>query len=441
MKNIIILGGGESGVGAAILAKKNGYKVFVSDKGIIREQYKLELIENKIEFEETKHTSERLMHATEVIKSPGIPDKVAIVQSFIEKGIPVISDIEFASRYTNAKIIAITGSNGKTTSTNLIYHILKTAGYNVGIGGNVGYSFARLVAFNDFDFFVLELSSFQLDGILEFKPNVAILLNITPDHLDRYDYNFDNYVQSKFRIIKNLGSEDLFIYNGDDKSIINFLKDTKVQAETITVTEGFYKNGHLVLNDQIRFDMENCALKGDHNRFNAICAIHASTSLGVKENFIQTALDTFNNDPHRLENLGVLNGVEFINDSKATNVDAVFYALKAMEKPIVWIAGGIDKGNDYGQLLELVESKVVAIVCLGLDNKRIIEYFSPFVKIIEETRTAKEAVKLAYSYAEKGSVVLLSPACSSFDLFENYKKRGEEFTIEVNNLIINNQCH
>ncbi len=417
---IVVLGGGESGVGAALLAKKMNYEVFLSDYGGIKENFKYELETNAIPYEENKHTFEKLTEAIEVIKSPGIPEHTSIIRAIKQRGIPVISEIEFASRHTDAKIIGITGSNGKTTTTKLTYHLLNTAGLSVGIGGNVGRSFARILTEKLREIYVLELSSFQLDGIQHFRPDVAILLNITPDHLDRYDYKMENYVQSKFRIAMNLKEEDLFIINSK-------LVQLAVGNRQVAVSDELnLNNSHLKVGDS-EFDMSHFVLKGSHNYFNATCAILVAKEFGLKDNVIQEGLNTFESVPHRLELVTQIKGVDYINDSKATNVDSVYYALEAMEKPIVWIAGGLDKGNDYTKIEKLVEDKVKALICLGVDNQKLIETFSAIVKVIEETKSAEEAVERATIYAEKGDVVLLSPACSSFDLFENYENRGELF--------------
>ena len=431
--NVVILGAGESGVGAALLAKQLKYKVFVSDKGSITEKYKQELIKNNIPFEENKHSEKKIFEASEIIKSPGIPDKVDLIHRLKDSGIPVISEIEFASKHTNAIIVAITGSNGKTTTTNLTYHLLKSANLDVAVGGNVGYSFARLLTEELHQYYVLELSSFQLDGIRKFKPEISILLNITPDHLDRYEYKMENYIASKFRVQMNQSAEDHFIFNGRDENILSFFKNEKPKANLIEVND-VTMDGKTLIVDHHRFDMSGSSLKGWHNMFNATCAIKAAFQLGAKKEDIQKGLNTFINAPHRLESVCITNGVEYINDSKATNVDAIYYALDAMTKPIIWIAGGTDKGNDYEPVLKLVESKVKAIVCLGLDNSKILEVFSPIVKIIEETQSAKEAVERANIYAESGDVVLLSPACASFDLFKNYEDRGDQFKEAARNI-------
>lgn len=425
----MILGAGESGVGAAILGKKQGYEVFVSDKSDIKDHFKAELDAAGITYESGQHTEGVILAADEIVKSPGIPDKVDLIKKAKEKGIPVISEIEFGYRYCTGKIIAITGSNGKTTTTNLTYHLLKTAGLDVVVGGNIGYSFARLVANEPHTYYVLEMSSFQLDGIKTFRPGIAILTNITPDHLDRYDYKMENYVASKFRIAMNQGATDIFIYNADDVEIQNFMQGKSFNLKKIPI--GMYFEG-----DQLRgvFDMTKTRLKGPHNYFNASCAIEAAKTVGITEGVIQEGLETFVNAPHRLEFVAEVSGVEYINDSKATNVDSVFWALKAMTKPTVLILGGLDKGNDYSQIEEMVREKVKAIVCMGVDNAKIMEYFFTIVKNIDESKSAQEAVSVAAKFAETGDVVLLSPACASFDLFKNYEDRGEQFKKAVMDL-------
>ncbi|MFT7603289.1 MAG: UDP-N-acetylmuramoylalanine--D-glutamate ligase [Saprospiraceae bacterium] len=427
---VVILGAGESGVGAALLAKQLKYEVFVSDRGSIKEKYKQELIENNIPFEENKHSEKKIFEASEIIKSPGIPDKVDLIHRLKDAGIPVISEIEFAGKHTNATIVAITGSNGKTTTTNLTYHLLQSAGLDAALGGNVGYSFARLLTEELHQYYVLELSSFQLDGIKAFRPDISMLLNISPDHLDRYEYKMENYVASKFRVMMNQRAEDHFIFNAKDENILSFLKNEKLKVNLIEVDDVKTTNEKLIVN-QFDFDLSQTSLKGRHNLFNATCAIKAAILLGVEKKAIQLGLNSFVNAPHRLESVCTTNNVEYINDSKATNVDAVYFALDAMTKPIVWIVGGTDKGNDYGPILDLVESKVKAIVCLGLDNTKILEVFTPIVKNIEETKSANEAVAIASTYAESGDVVLLSPACASFDLFKNYEDRGDQFKSAV----------
>ena len=424
--NTVILGAGESGVGAAILARQLGHDVFVSDKGSIKEKYKKELRNKGIPYEEGQHSEERIFQANTVVKSPGIPDTVPLVIRLREKGIPVISEIEFAYPYTNAYLIGITGSNGKTTTTMLTFHLLKEAGWNVGLAGNVGFSFARSVAEQSFDYYVLELSSFQLDGIDGFRPNIAILLNITPDHLDRYGYDFENYIQSKFRISKNLELGDLFLYNGDDQAVLSHLHLVPEKVERMEIKEERIQHHALQLPDA-RFDMQNTALRGRHNYLNALFAICALRHLGVADEAIRSGLTSFVPVAHRLEPVAILKGVSYINDSKATNVDAVFYALQAMDKPIVWIVGGKDKGNDYDPLLSLVREKVKAIVCMGVDNRKLMETFSGLAIQLVEAGSAQEAVSAASELAEEGDVVLLSPACASFDLFRNYEDRGDQF--------------
>ena len=427
---IAILGAGESGVGAALLAQKLGYEVLVSDGGTIKDNFRQELIDKGIPYEESKHTWTSIFDADVIIKSPGIPDGLPPILKLRQSGKEVISEIEFAGRYTAATIIGITGSNGKTTTARLTYHLFKTAGLNVALGGNVGTSFARNITEKKYDYHVLELSSFQLDGIAHLRPNVAILLNITPDHLDRYEYKMENYVRSKFRIAMNQQPEDVFILNADNPEMQNYLKDKHLAPRVIQVTSHFEDTRFLEVDGAV-FDMSGCELKGQHNFFNAACAIHAAKLAGIGDEAIQQGLNTFVNTPHRLELVASVKGVEYINDSKATNVDSVFYALQAMVKPIVWIAGGTDKGNDYGPIEALVGQKVKALICLGVDNSKLQSVFSPLVKNIEEVKSAKEAVERAATYAESGDVVLLSPACASFDLFKNYEDRGEQFKAAV----------
>ncbi|MDP2386145.1 MAG: UDP-N-acetylmuramoyl-L-alanine--D-glutamate ligase [Bacteroidota bacterium] len=438
-KRIVILGSGESGVGAAVLAQAKGFDVFVSDKGAIKEKYKKQLNEYNIPFEELQHTEEKILNADEIIKSPGIPDKVELIKKLRAKNIPVISEIEFAGRYTSAKKICITGSNGKTTTTLLTHHILSKAGYNVGLGGNVGKSFAMQVAKENYDYYVLELSSFQLDDMFDFKADVAVLLNITPDHLDRYDYKFENYVDSKFRVVQNQTTEDAFIYCTDDVVITEHMEKHPVGGKLYPFSikkqldgEAAYLNekNELIINinqTQINMTIEQLALQGKHNVYNAMAAGIASRIVEVRKDAVRESLTDFVNAEHRLEFVATINGIEFINDSKATNVNSAWYALETMDKPVVWIAGGTDKGNDYTQLLDLVKGKVKAIVCLGLDNQKLIETFGSLVETIVEAKTAKEAVALSYQIGKKGDAVLLSPACASFDLFENYEDRGMQF--------------
>ena len=443
---MVILGSGESGVGSAILAKQKGYEVFVSDKGAIKEKYKTPLQENNISFEEGKHSEELILNATEVVKSPGIPEKADMVQKLKAKNIPVISEIEFAGRYTNAKKICITGSNGKTTTTMLTYHILKKAGYNVGLGGNVGKSFAYQVATEKFDYYVLELSSFQLDDMYKFKADVAVLLNITPDHLDRYDYKFENYTKSKFRITQNQTSQDAFVYCDDDQVMAEFMKSHEIKAEKVPFSikhevkgDGAYLNeNQLTLKyknqNPLIMTIEQLALQGKHNVYNSMAASLAARIVDVRKEIIRESLQDFQNVEHRLEFVASINGIEFINDSKATNVNSTWYALESMEKPTVWIVGGQDKGNDYNELAEIVKGKVKAIVCLGVDNKKIIKAFEGLVETIVETKSAQEAVAASYKLAKKGEAVLLSPACASFDLFQNYEDRGMQFKAAVRGL-------
>lgn len=442
--NLVVLGAGESGVGTAILGKQKGYEVFVSDKGAISTKYKEVLLHNNIDFEEGKHTQAKIFEANVVMKSPGIPDKVSLIQELIEKGIPVISEIEFASKYTSGVVVGITGSNGKTTTTMLLNHTLQKAGLNVGMGGNIGKSFAQQVAEDNFNIHVLELSSFQLDGIVNFAPHIAIITNITPDHLDRYHYKFENYINSKFKITENQTENDFLIYDADDEVITNWLKVNKVKATLLPFSiekeleQGAYiKDNNIV----IKYKTENkimsistLALKGKHNAKNAMAAAMASSLLKVRSNTIRESLEDFEGAEHRLEEVLKINGVQYINDSKATNVNATFYALDSMKNPTVWIVGGVDKGNDYLDLMPLVREKVKAIICLGVENQKIIQTFNNVVDLIVETAGAEEAVKVAYKIAEKGDTVLLSPACASFDLFDNYEDRGNKFKQAVRQL-------
>lgn len=426
--NIAILGAGESGVGAAILALQKGHEVFVSDKGQIKEQYKTELNQQGIAFEEGSHDHDRILAADLIIKSPGIPDKAPLLQEIFQKGLPVISEIEFAARYTQHFTIGITGSNGKTTTTNLIYHLLAKAGLDVAMGGNVGKSFARIVAERDFAYYVLELSSFQLEGIQEYRPDISMILNITPDHLDRYAYKMDNYVRSKFRIARNQQSNNLLLLNGDDPNIEEFRTQSGLilQARVEEIQQSQLQN-QLVKIDNQYFNLKTTNLRGPHNAFNAACALRAALALGAQVATLQAALETFTPPPHRLEQVAVIEGITYINDSKATNVDSVYYALQAMNTPTVWIVGGQDKGNDYAPLLELVRQKVKAIVCMGLDNEKIRRFFGPLHIPIAETKSALAAVQKSKEWAASGDTVLLSPACASFDLFNNYEDRGEQF--------------
>ena len=431
MKHIVVLGAGESGVGAALLAKKQGLEVFVSDFGTIADNYKKELSEHGIAFEEGKHTVEQLMSCDTVIKSPGIPDKTPVIQQLKEAGKRIISEIEFGALYYKGKTIAITGSNGKTTTSGLMYHVLKNARLDIALGGNYGKSFARIVAESQPAYMVIEVSSFQLDDVDTFRPDIAVLLNITPDHLDRYDYALAKYAEAKFRIARNQQPEDFFIYNEDDQEISKMLKVSALRATCIGIHKDQYINGIASLDGQGNFEV---SLKGKHNLFNAMCVVAACRKLGLSEREIALGLQSFVNVPHRLESCGVIAGVEFINDSKATNVDAVFYGLEAMEKPVVWIAGGTDKGNEYDVLVPLVREKVNALICLGVDNEKLKTFFKPYIATIAETTNVSEAVEMGLSFSEQGDAVLLSPACASFDLFSNYMDRGDQFKAAVADL-------
>lgn len=444
MKRLVVLGGGESGVGTAILGKQKGYDVFVSDKGKIKEKYKEVLLTNKINFEELQHTESKIFNATVVMKSPGIPDTVKIIRDLISREIKVISEIEFAATYTNATIVGITGSNGKTTTTMLTHHILNRAGLHVGVGGNIGDSFAQQVAEESYDTYVLELSSFQLDGIENFRPHIAMIVNITPDHLDRYEYDFEKYIASKFKITKNQTADDFLIYDADDEVICNWIEKNTIKAKLVPFSiEKELEYGAYLQEDKIiikfnseeyMMDVSKLKIQGKHNKKNAMAAIMASKLLKVRNQDIAESLEDFEGAEHRLEKVLKVNGVSYINDSKATNINATFYALECMDNPTVWIVGGVDKGNDYGELMALVREKVKGIVCLGLDNQKIIETFGNVVDIIVETAGAEEAVKVAAKIANKGDAVLLSPACASFDLFENYEDRGIKFKEAVRSL-------
>jgi len=444
MPRLVVLGGGESGVGTAILGKKKGYDVFVSDFGKIKENYREVLIINGIQWEDEQHTEALILNADVVMKSPGIPDKAPIIKKLVEKNIPVISEIEFASQFTNAITIGITGSNGKTTTTSLTYHILKQAGLNVGLGGNIGKSFAWQVADENYDVYVLELSSFQLDGIINYKPHIAIITNISPDHLDRYDYKYENYINSKFRITMNQTEEDYLIYDADDEAINEWLQNNKVKAQLIpfsiskSVKNGaFLNNNTMEINiNQEEFLMETSqiALEGKHNMKNAMAATSVAQLMKIRKQTIRESLSNFQGVEHRLEKVLKIQNVQYINDSKATNVNATFFALDSMTTPIVWIVGGVDKGNDYTELMALVHEKVKAIICLGVDNKKIIDAFGNVVDMMVEVDNMRDAVNTAKHIAEKGDTVLLSPACASFDLFQNYEDRGNQFKREVRNL-------
>ncbi len=441
---LVVLGGGESGVGTAILGKKKGYDVFVSDFGKIKENYKEVLILNKINFEDEKHSEDLIINADVVMKSPGIPDKSLIVKKLRELNIPVISEIEFASQYTSAITVGITGTNGKTTTTMLTYHLLKQAGLNVGIAGNIGKSFAWQVADNQYDFYVLELSSFQLDGVVNYKPHIAIITNISPDHLDRYNYNFEEYIAAKFRITMNQTEDNYLIYDADDETITDWLNKNKVKAKLVpfSLTKQFdfgaFENKNNIniniTNDPFVMLTSYLSLEGKHNVKNALAATSVAQLLKVRKKTIRESLSDFQGAEHRLEKVLKIQNVQYINDSKGTNINAAFYALDSVKAPTIWIVGGVDKGNDYEQLLPLVHEKVKAIICLGIDNKKIIDTFADIVDELVETTSMNEAVRFAYRLAEKGDVVLLSPACASFDLFESYEDRGRQFKEAVRNL-------
>jgi len=442
---LVILGGGESGVGTAILGQQKGYDVFVSDFGKIKENYKEVLSINGIAWEDEKHTEELILNADLVMKSPGIPEKAPIVKKLIEKEIPVISEIEFAVQFTDATTIGITGSNGKTTTTLLTYHLLKEAGLNVGLAGNIGKSFAWQVAENKHDIYVLELSSFQLDGIINYKPHIAIITNISPDHLDRYNYDYNLYIGSKFRITKNQTEADYLIYDNEDEAIQNWLKNNKIKANKVPFSlitkpenQGAFledNNINSTINKELfTMPINELALEGKHNIKNAMAATAVAQLLNIRKQTIRESLTNFQGVEHRLEKVLKIQGVQYINDSKATNVNSVFYALDSMTTPTVWIVGGVDKGNDYDELMPLVREKVKAIVCLGVDNTKIINAFNNVVDVMVETTSMSEAVQLAQRLAEKGDSVLLSPACASFDLFENYEDRGQQFKQAIFNL-------
>lgn len=443
MKRLVVLGGGESGVGTALLGKEKGYEVFVSDKGKIKEKYKEVLIHNEIEWEDQQHTEAKILNADVVMKSPGIPDKVPMVKALLEKGIPVISEIEFASQFTDATIIAITGSNGKTTTSMLTHHLLKQE-LNVGLAGNIGDSFAKQVLEHNYDNYVLEISSFQLDGCFSFNPKIAVITNIVPDHLDRYDYKFENYIASKFRIAQNQTKDDYLIYDADDEVISEYLKKHPIQSTllpfslTKTIENGAYLDNENIIitidNNKIIMPTKNIALEGKHNIKNAMAASTVSHLLKIRKQTIRESLENFQGVEHRLEQVLKINKVQYINDSKATNVNATYFALESMDAPTVWIVGGVDKGNDYTELFSFVNEKVKAIICLGVDNEKLMQSFGNMVDVIVETQFMSEAVKIAYKIAESGDNVLLSPACASFDLFENYEDRGRQFKEAVRNL-------
>lgn len=443
-KRAVILGAAESGVGAAILARKQGFDVFVSDLGTIKDKYKKELLERNFDFEEGQHTEAKILNADVVIKSPGIPEKAPLIKKLRSLAIPVISEIEFAGRYTSAKMICITGSNGKTTTTLLTYHMFQKAGLNVGLAGNVGQSMAWQVAEKDFDYYVIELSSFQLDGMYEFKADIAILLNITPDHLDRYDYKMQNYVDSKFRITQNQTANDVFIYCSDDPVLKEEMSKRTLNARCVPFTlgeppvegAGLIDKKMIINWEQNIFTMSilDIALQGSHNTYNSMAAGISGMAVNIRNEKIRESMADFKGVEHRLERFLKVHGIEFINDSKATNINSTWYALESMTQPTVWIVGGIDKGNDYSELFELVKMKVKAIVCLGTDNTKIVEAFKSFGLDIVETQSMEDAVRSAYYLAKNGDTVLLSPACASFDLFENYEDRGHQFKNVVRQL-------
>lgn len=443
-QRLVILGGGESGVGTAILGLEKGFEVFVSDFGKIKEKYKEVLINNGIEWEEEGHSEEKILSAAIVMKSPGIPDKAPIIKKLHEKGVKVISEIEFAAKFTKATIVGITGSNGKTTTASLTYELLKNGGLNVALGGNIGKSFAEQVSEEKYENFVLELSSFQLDGIETFAPHIAVLTNLSPDHLDRYDYKYENYIASKFRITMNQTSQDYFIYDADDAEIIKWLSQNPIKSQPLPFSTkkelkqgAFKRNNEIIItidNNQFTMPIATIGIQGEHNVKNAMAASTVATLLRIRKQTIRESLEGFQGVEHRLEKVLKINNVMYINDSKATNVNATFFALDSMENPTVWIVGGVDKGNDYTELLPLVNEKVKAIICLGVDNEKIISAFGNVVDTIIETDSMAMAVQVAYKLAERNNTVLLSPACASFDLFENYEDRGRQFKEAVRNL-------
>ncbi len=444
-KRLVILGAGESGVGTALLAKQKGYDVFVSDDNFIKDYYRDELKENEIEFEENQHTEEKILNADEVMKSPGIPEKNELIKNIRAKGLNVISEIEFAYRYKgNSKIIAITGSNGKTTTTALTYHICKTAGANCAMVGNIGYSFAKQVAVKPHDLYIAEISSFQLDDIKTFQPDVAVLTNITEDHLDRYEYKFENYIKSKFRIVMNQQQQNTFIYNLDDTVTVESINNYSIKSILAPITmskqlpQGAYlQNAKMHLkwkNEEMQMSISDFAIKGKHNQYNSMAASLAASAIDIRKEKIREALQTFESLEHRMETVATIKNVEFINDSKATNVNSTWYALESMEKPVILILGGVDKGNDYSLLIDMVKEKVKAIVCMGIEHRKIYEAFGDIVPLMVNTDNAKDAVQSAFHFASKGDVVLLSPACASFDLFKNYEDRGNQFKHAVKQL-------
>jgi UDP-N-acetylmuramoylalanine--D-glutamate ligase len=436
-KRLVILGAGESGFGTAVLGMKQGYEVFVSDGGKVKDVYRKQLHESKIEFEEGKHSEEKILNADLVMKSPGIPDKAEMVKKIRKQGIKIVSEIEFASWFTNAEIVGITGANGKTTTTALTYHLLKQGGMNVGLGGNIGKSFALQVANENHDYYVLEISSFQLDDIQTFRPNVAVLTNITPDHLDRYNYDLQNYVTSKFNITKFQTEKDFFIYCADDEITMKHISKYAAKAQKIPFsyeTEfaegGFTKNGNIIINhkqNQFTMSIQELGLSGRHNVYNSLAAGIVANVYGLRKEQIRESLSDFKSLEHRMESVAKVRNIEFINDSKATNVNSTWYALESMTKPIIWIAGGIDKGNDYSVLEPLVKKKVKGMICLGTDNTKLHSSFGKLVDILVNVTNMNDAVRMAYQLGNPGDCVLLSPACASFDLFENYEDRGRKF--------------
>ncbi|MDR3236478.1 MAG: UDP-N-acetylmuramoyl-L-alanine--D-glutamate ligase [Prevotellaceae bacterium] len=444
MKRIVVLGGGESGVGAAVLAKVKGFDVFLSDAGKLKDEYRNTLRQYAVDFEEGQHTESMILNADEIIKSPGIPDTAPLIVKIKTQHTPVISEIEFAGRYSKAKKICITGSNGKTTTTSIIYFLLKNAGLKVGLGGNIGKSFAYQVATEDFDYYVLEISSFQLDGMYDFKADIAVLLNITPDHLDRYDHNIQNYINSKFRITQNMLEDDCFIFCSDDEVTMAHLNKIVLKAQqlpfsqTEEITQGAFLDDDKLCtryrNSEFSMLLQELSLQGKHNVYNSMAAAVAGKVLKIKNEVIRESLMTFKGVEHRLEVVLKVRDVIYINDSKATNVNAAWYALESMKTKVVWIAGGTDKGNDYSELFDVVKEKVKAVICLGIDNEKLHSAFGNLVSVMIDVKSAEEAVKTAYTLANSGDTVLLSPACASFDLFMNYEDRGHQFKEAVRNL-------
>jgi len=445
MQKLVVLGAGESGVGAALLAKQQGWDVFVSDSGVVAEHFCKELDEANINWEVGKHSLDVIFSADEVVKSPGIPDTIPMIKQLHARQIPVISEIEFAGRYTDSKTICITGSNGKTTTTMLIHHLLKISGVSVEMAGNVGTSLARQIAEGKTpEWFVIELSSFQLDGMYNFKADIAVLLNITPDHLDRYDYTMKKYINSKFRILQNQTEDDVFVYCQDDELIVSELRSRILRAEVVPFTQSdILKQGAYSTTDEMIINYndetmsilsQELSLQGKHNLYNSMAAGIVAKVLKIRKKLIRESLSSFKGVAHRLEKVISIRGIEFVNDSKATNINSTWYALECMTKPVVWIAGGVDKGNDYDELMKLVKSKVKVLICLGVDNIKLKEAFGDVVPIVLEVNSMEEAVKKAYKYGSKNDVVLLSPACASFDLFDNYIQRGEQFKACVRNL-------